>query len=505
MALSLIEKLDSSAQSNSTKSYRRTFCGNQTKRFTGIDTSSGDLPSLDDSLNSRGDSILHYAASIGDLELLERLISNYSETADINCQNDFGETPLLHAARAGQARAVRLLVQRGADARILSRIRESPLHFLVDFDDQDVQQVSIDLALAGASSHLQTAAAESTCNTLHRMNPTGRGTPAQRAVLAGNALVLRTLLDVEDLAEDNSLRISLSAKRRMLAYAVKLHHADVIEMLVTRMSDLASPDKIRIWDNGRLLSLEELLLFGSVSTNPSSGLNWPERFSRMMRFGKDYMEPLQRCVQLLYAHGYLDQDCRSTVYMAITHSRRDLVSCFIPRLTDYYPSLLNTATTAGHQAVSAYSRPYAQQRHLQYQLPNGSSGTGTRGLEFSPICMEPIWGASLDMEAHRKSSTLAVWAAYSINKAERAIFEDLIRNEGGTALNPGPRLRMAFTSHTVRYLLSIPRYASQLYLRSLQPHENPKTGEKFFNGNLNYFAFYMNSIMLSSYEESSLS
>lgn len=154
------------------------------------------------------------------------------------------------------------------------------------------------------------------------MQPIGSGTHAQRTVLAGRADILQLLLELESQTRDISMRTPVSSLRRMLAYATKLHHARVIQVLVDRMG-AKGPGNIQIWDNGRLLTLDQLW------TNPTSGFNWPERFSRIMRFGENWRSSLSASMEILKSNQYAGKDLRDTLAVAICYSRRDAVGCLI--------------------------------------------------------------------------------------------------------------------------------------------------------------------------------
>lgn len=72
-----------------------------------------------------GATALHHAARGGNTEILADLLKN--PTVDVNARNDAGETPLMIAAREGEAAAVRLLLAHGADVNRQGRSGETPL------------------------------------------------------------------------------------------------------------------------------------------------------------------------------------------------------------------------------------------------------------------------------------------------------------------------------------------------------------------------------------------
>lgn len=105
--------------------------------------------------NERGDRILHVAASCGQTEAIEALLDRF-DPLDVNQLNDQGETPLLCACRAGQAGTVLWLVSHGALASVAAGNGESPLHWLISFNDDEVESVGPALIKAGADATART-------------------------------------------------------------------------------------------------------------------------------------------------------------------------------------------------------------------------------------------------------------------------------------------------------------------------------------------------------------
>ncbi|KAF4498684.1 death-associated kinase 1 [Fusarium agapanthi] len=108
----------------------------------------------DYTVNKRGDRILHVAASCGQTEAIGALM-NHFPSLEVNQLNDQGETPLLCACRAGQHGTVLWLTSNGATASV-ARNGESPLHWLISFDDEEVESVGPALIQAGADINAKT-------------------------------------------------------------------------------------------------------------------------------------------------------------------------------------------------------------------------------------------------------------------------------------------------------------------------------------------------------------
>ncbi|RSL41853.1 hypothetical protein CEP54_015694 [Fusarium duplospermum] len=105
--------------------------------------------------NKRGDRILHVAASCGQTEAIEALLGRFP-SLEVNQLNDQGETPLLCACRAGQAGTVLWLTSHGANASVAAPNGESPLHWLVSFEDEEIKSVGPALIQAGADANAKT-------------------------------------------------------------------------------------------------------------------------------------------------------------------------------------------------------------------------------------------------------------------------------------------------------------------------------------------------------------
>lgn len=109
----------------------------------------------DYTVNNRGDRILHMAASCGQTEAIEALLNRFPQL-EVNQLNDQGETPLLCACRAGQTGTVLWLTSHGAIASVGARNGESPLHWLISFDNEEVERVGPALIQASADANART-------------------------------------------------------------------------------------------------------------------------------------------------------------------------------------------------------------------------------------------------------------------------------------------------------------------------------------------------------------
>ncbi|KAH7140168.1 hypothetical protein B0J13DRAFT_608608 [Dactylonectria estremocensis] len=87
-------------------------------------------------LTWRQNSIMHWAATFGLDKHLLRFFDAYPDLLD--AENVLGETPLICAARHGNANCVMILVGSGADGNQISFTGETALHWLVSFPDEIV-------------------------------------------------------------------------------------------------------------------------------------------------------------------------------------------------------------------------------------------------------------------------------------------------------------------------------------------------------------------------------
>ncbi|KAI1337670.1 hypothetical protein F5Y15DRAFT_150571 [Xylariaceae sp. FL0016] len=106
-------------------------------------------------VNRRGDGVLHMAASMGKLDSVTALLDNFPDLT-VDQRNDLGETPLLCACRAGHSSIAKLLLDRNADASLATPSNESPLHWLISLQDDDIPEIGALLLQRGASLTLRT-------------------------------------------------------------------------------------------------------------------------------------------------------------------------------------------------------------------------------------------------------------------------------------------------------------------------------------------------------------
>ncbi|RSL76244.1 hypothetical protein CEP51_010153 [Fusarium floridanum] len=93
-------------------------------------------------VNKRGHGLLHYAASVGNVNALRHLLSKYK--CNINLPNQsFSETPLVCACRAGQYDCAKFLLENGADPNGSDSGQEAPLHWISRFGRAEMRLTTL--------------------------------------------------------------------------------------------------------------------------------------------------------------------------------------------------------------------------------------------------------------------------------------------------------------------------------------------------------------------------
>lgn len=182
-------------------------------------------------LNKRGDRLLHVAASCGNQNAVEIMLTSY--TVDVNQCNDQGETALLCACRAGQVEMAHLLLSRGADASITTESKESPLHWLISFSSDDIETLGATLIASGADVRIITNK-----DVSYSVFPSGidvdhftPGTPLDWAVHHDRPDIVKFFLES---AGDPRICLIKASDPRPTAplWAAHYHHTECLKLMV---------------------------------------------------------------------------------------------------------------------------------------------------------------------------------------------------------------------------------------------------------------------------------
>jgi ankyrin repeat protein len=221
------------------------------------------------SVNDKGDTILHFAASAG-LEEVVKLWSG-SMPMTVNATGAASETPLLIACRSGHGNIVRLLLGMGADPKIRSSNGDTPLHWLVAFQGDEAHGIAKALVTAGANVN---AAAKAVRFEFAPLCNYEAGTPLHRAVGKGNLDAVRALVacgaSVTSAGgrEDDTSPASLAAT---------LHYASILDTLLGSLGDTLAATHPHAG-----LSLLAVAIRGDII--------YGERFSKIARHGHSWWE-----------------------------------------------------------------------------------------------------------------------------------------------------------------------------------------------------------------------
>lgn len=101
-------------------------------------------------VNKKGWTPLHYAASIGDDEIVKILLE---ASAYIDAASPNGTTPLMMAARAGHGSTINLLIDQGADPTLKNQIGMSAVDFAKHYNEKDGVDALAGKAEAWQASH----------------------------------------------------------------------------------------------------------------------------------------------------------------------------------------------------------------------------------------------------------------------------------------------------------------------------------------------------------------
>ena len=165
-----------------------------------------------------GPRFLHLAASIGDSDALNLILS---DGLDVNVVNEFDETAILFAFRSGNVQVVPFLIQRGAHLGIASSNGETPLHWLISINPDELDAIRSILL-----THVDRRSLEMRCRPLHWFHRTlsPQGTPLDTATNAGRIDLVSILiaLDADPFMESNEMESPI-------VQAVSHHRVDLIE------------------------------------------------------------------------------------------------------------------------------------------------------------------------------------------------------------------------------------------------------------------------------------
>ncbi|PYI03195.1 hypothetical protein BO78DRAFT_399965 [Aspergillus sclerotiicarbonarius CBS 121057] len=151
-----------------------------------------------------GNKLLHAAAALGALDVVQLLVEDYKVPLDVS--NDNGETPLYKACQAGQAKVIEYLLDEGATASMTThRDKLSPLHWLFMIPDASIRHIANRLVREGGASVNAVVVPEVGENCAHAARRVmmahfpfelPMGTPFHWATFAHSTLAMEILLEL---------------------------------------------------------------------------------------------------------------------------------------------------------------------------------------------------------------------------------------------------------------------------------------------------------------------
>jgi ankyrin repeat protein len=143
-------------------------------------------------LNSAEETIFHSASTQGKIKAVSILLDEFN--ANPNVVDEDGTTPLLCACRAGHLDVAQRLLERGADPTLANCHGETPLHWVISFDDSEVEDIIRILVRHGAE--VSACTIQTTDYSDHDLQWHPIGTPLHWAVEGDYFTAVKALLDV---------------------------------------------------------------------------------------------------------------------------------------------------------------------------------------------------------------------------------------------------------------------------------------------------------------------
>ena len=263
-----------------------------------------DEPASQVVVNKRGDTLIHAAASRGNLEVLCALIDDYNVPIDL-C-NHAGETPLLCGMRSGHLALVKELLVRRATAAITSSRNETVFHWLISMPDEEIDDLITGLTECGGDPATDVNAdrcdysASMIGGYQDRWDKLPAGTPLHWAVCRKRNAVVRGLMQ----RGANPLYQS-GHTIYTTAYALAAYCHD--HVILKTMIDLRFPrPRWDCFDTSNYHNLHvasrELpggSLLQSMSNLIKEAVRGSDRYLMVVRWGSSYKEQLERTFELL--------------------------------------------------------------------------------------------------------------------------------------------------------------------------------------------------------------
>lgn len=226
-------------------------------------------------VNRRGDRLIHFAAVCGLYDQVDCLIHMHRVSPDL--VNDRGETVLLGACRSGHGDIVELLLNCGADASIAALNGETPLHWLVSFDDEVLESIGAQLVRHGGNPNCSTI--ERVCHSMFSgtidFDFQSAGTPLNWAVHHNRPAAVKFLL--KHGADPKKLDAPIFFPP--LKWAAVMHHHECLQLMIEKIEE-----------TGARIDFNTLLSYAAHAG---------DKFSMIIRHGSKYKNQMFATFDLL--------------------------------------------------------------------------------------------------------------------------------------------------------------------------------------------------------------
>lgn len=241
-------------------------------------------------VTARGDRLVHAAAAVGAYGVVNALLTNTK--VDVNQQNAKGETALLCACRSGHANIVKLLLDSGAKASIQSDSGETPLHWLLSFDDNiNIAALGKDLVGRGGAS----IDASTNQRISYSIFPASidvdfqmEGTPLMWAVHDNKPRMVSFLLTMG--ADPNSKFQNKGLSP--LGWAAYFHYHDCLKLMIEHLEKTVD---VPTTTEGKKDS-RQAVMYGPLVRN---AVHAADKFSMILRNGANYEAQMKSTLSLL--------------------------------------------------------------------------------------------------------------------------------------------------------------------------------------------------------------
>ncbi|KAL8724266.1 MAG: hypothetical protein Q9181_006906 [Wetmoreana brouardii] len=286
-------------------------------------------------VNKRGDTVLHFAAMCGRWKPFKSLIIDHK--MDIDLRNPIGETPLLCACRSGHGGIVLLCLKNfKADSSVDATNGETPMHWLIRFDDQYIEPMLQDLIATGAKIDATTRKRIS-----HSQYPGNvdvdfqmPGTALSWAVHDNRPHIVRVLLKY---GADPHL-VPEGAILSALGFSAYYHHHECLRGIVEHLES-----KVTQKTSDGQVDKRFALVWGPVVTQAQRAA---DKFSMILRGGSDYLNRLHATFDLVREKtrliNFQDSFQGSLLYAAVSQAHDELVEYMLQH--DWLVDTINRPT-----------------------------------------------------------------------------------------------------------------------------------------------------------------